>query len=219
MLLYHYATEKFDVLETPRRHKPLTPDEIKTHEEKAAKRFAVGLYIDHISFFIEPAPLQILGKLYMGHANAIWQPGRVFYEHVVDSKTIGDFKFSVDATPTDLIELYAFDKKYKSPTSAQMHQYFEQEAKRKWRAGEYGQNNDDFEKVAKKFVGTTEQAYFDAIPHFTESNWGHYAAMVVHAKIYPSQGYCKLYRPPQRVVVGAISSESHAIIMPTWANW
>ena len=219
MLLYHYATEKFDILETPRKHKPPTPYEIKIQEQKAAGRFAIGLYIDHISFFIEPAPLQILGKLYVGHAGAIWQPGRVFYEHVIDSKDIGDFKFSVDATPADLLELYAFDKKYKTPTPAQMHKYFEQEADRKWRTGEYGQNNIDFEKVAKKLVGTTEQAYLDAIPHFTESNWQHYAAMVPHAKIYPAQGYCKLYRPAQRVVVGAVSSESHTITIPTWAEW
>lgn len=219
MLLYHYAPEPFNILKTPRKHKPPTPEEIILDETKATKRFAIGLYMDHISFFLEPAPLHVLGELYAGHEDAIWTPGRVMYEHVIDTAKIGDFKFSVDATPTDLKELYKFDKVFKNPTREDFAKYFEDESKRKWKLGEYGNGNTELEKIAKPLVGSTEQAYRDAIPHFTPSNWKHYAAMVPHAKIYPSNGMCKLITPARRVIVGKTTKDKKIIDVPITAIW
>lgn len=219
MLLYHYATIPFNILQTPRKQKTPTPEEILADEAKATKRFAIGLYMDHISFFLEPAPLHVLGELFAGHPEAIWIPGRVFYEHVIDTTKIGDFMFSVDATPSDLAVLYKFDKDFKNPTKEDFAKYFEDEYKRKWKLGEYGNGNKELEKIALPLVGTTEQAYRDAIPHFTPSNWRHYAAMVPHAKIYPSGGECILKSPARRVKVGRVNIEAHAINKPNSAHW
>lgn len=225
MLLYHYSNESHKQLYTIRHQNIMSDEEIEAEEQKAEYRYAIGSYIDHISFFVEPAPLHVLGQLYKGHPEAVWTPGRVMYEHVVETKDIGRFKYGVVATETDLKELDEFLIKYppeKDTPKEILREYFHKESIRKWKTKEYGYDNRDFESAAKPYVGKTLQGFYDAIPLFSKNNWKHYAAFVPHVMIYPESGMCKLHGIAKRVVVGNISTESFnntQLYIPPSAKW
>lgn len=222
MLLYHYSSEPHKELITIRQQGIMSDEEIEQEEIKAANRYAIGSYIDHISFFVEPAPLHVLGQLYKGHPEAVWTPNRIMYEHVVETKDISHFKYAVVATVKDLEELDEFLLKYppeKNTPKEANAKYFHDESIRKWKTKEYGYDNKDFEKVARPYVGKTLQGFYDAVPTFGKNNWKHYAAYVPHVMIYPDTGVCELYKPAKQVKVGDVSTESIGVYVPPSASW
>ncbi len=202
MLLYHYAKAKYPELRTLRKQHTLSEDELAKSLAKQQARFAIGLYVDHLSFFMEPAPLDVIGELYAGRNHKVWIPGATLYEHIVESKTLGDFKYDITETPGDIAEMNADWPEDVDLTEAQMLAYFKKKAARKQRAGETGVGNTAFERAAKPYLQGIGLAYINASKTYDDYNWQQYAPSVPHVMIYPPSGVAHLIQKPRKVMVG-----------------
>lgn len=216
MLLYHYANTAFPVLKTRAAQGGLLTSDVQNGEEEAAFRRDVGPYYDHVSLFLEPAPLDILGDLFKKVHHSVWVNGATVYEHVIDSAKLPVFKYNLVETPSDIafmnehwpedVELSDEDKK----------QYFATRAAAKLKSGECGVGNAAFERSARAFVGMTRAAYIKATQHASEEDLMRYATNVPHAMLYPKGGVMHLIQPARAVVIG---SKVLRVKDPSYMKW
>lgn len=93
MKLYHYSTNRYDVLESLNAR-----GMVKQGHSKNSDKSDPFAYNKHISFFLEPIPEDIASIL--KHEHKFWKSGTVLMEHVI----------SLDAIPRDvhykLVESY-----------------------------------------------------------------------------------------------------------------
>jgi hypothetical protein len=199
-LLYHYAAEPYDELRTRRAQGVLTSAQVSAGQRHAEFRKDPAPYYDHISFFSRPLPLATIGALYQGKGNALWNPGQVLYEHVVDSRDLGDVPFKVVETPADVAELDKWPGDDADPDAKR--RFFARRALRKLRSGETGDTQQVLDKALGR-IGSLADAYRSATSSFSSAeDWKRYATAVPHVQVYPRDGAVHLARPPRRVVVG-----------------
>lgn len=202
MLLYHYAKEPYEQLKTKQQQGNLTLKEIEEGERIAAFRSDIGPYYNHISFFFEPAPLDILGTLFAKIHHDFWIPDSTIYEHVVESKTLGEFGWWITETAADIEQMYKdwpIDAVF---TDAQKKAYFHKRLLRKEKAHEVGYGNHDFEQAAKPYIGGMRKAYIEANKLYDDDSKMQYAAYVPHAMLYPESGIAELKHPAKAVKIG-----------------
>lgn len=175
MKLYHYSAGKFDRLLTlNQQHKELgtkVPNKFPGQTEE---------YGTHISFFFDKIPLDIIAGIF-GHKHGVWRSHSELYEYVVDSTTIGNFKYHIVESP-EKTKLY-YDK------SLTDKQYDVELDKVEKEMGYWGRGNTVFEASAKPLVGGTRKAYMQ-LPHHPnfEQIRNKYAATVPHVMLYPDSG-------------------------------
>lgn len=163
MKLYHYSKERYPVLKT----KSLVNGE---------KKGELISYNNHISFFFEPVPLDIVGEIF-GHTHHTWAPGNKLFEHVVDSKSLKKFFYRLVESPekTELLYDDSVDDKEYYRKMALINEEFNYE----------GRSVDELEKACSHLKGTTK-TYFKLLPkrrNFDEIK-NKYAATVPHLMIY-----------------------------------
>lgn len=199
-LLYHYAAEPYDELRTRRAQGTLTSTQVAAGKRHAEFRRDPAPYYDHISFFSRPLPLSTVGRLYRGKGNALWNPGQVLYEHVVDTNDLGDVPFKIVESPTDVAELDKWPGDDADPEAKR--RFFARRALRKLRSGEAGNTQQVLDKALGR-IGALAPAYRAATRSFvSQEDWDRYATAVPHVQVYPRDGSVHLARPPRRVVVG-----------------
>ena len=188
MILYHYSVTKFDNLTTAEyRGSKVTEDMIKMK-----RPYTPGFYNQHISFFFDPVPFQLLGKLY-GKDHKAWYPGSKLFQYIVDSEKIGDFAYHIVETP-EAIEM-VFDDTIEP---AEFHRRFSEIAEAK----KYiGKGNIELEHGSRKFIGKTREYFTKAskmeqFDSFKEK----YAACVPHVMLYPKTGIVK-YEEVSNIVI------------------
>lgn len=204
MLLYHYAKEPFETLRTRRHRGGVSVQELADEIAGAKFRHSPGSYYDHLSFFLEPAPLKILGAVFQDVPHDFWVAGATIYEHIVDSRQVGDFKYQIVETPLDLTYLnhwrdeWDMDPKWDGPKS----KFFKDRAKAKLAVGEIGDGNVEFERVARKLMGRLPTEFIHAAKVYDRHDRLKYAAGVPHVMLYPEHGELTLTRPARQVKIG-----------------
>lgn len=175
VLLYHYSGSKYDILLTRKRQGIPKPDVVL----QTSQEIKPGDYTEHISFFVDPAPLDILSKVYRKHD--VWHKGNILYEHTVDLALVGDFKYHFVETP-EKIQLLFDD-------SVSVLEYYNQLNKINKNKHYIGASLDEFMYPYNSFKGTTRD-YILKAPSYPnwESNRHKYAACVPHVMLYPKTG-------------------------------
>ena len=176
MLLYHYSKERFNELRTKENRGESTPNTFKNNG-------VIGSYDQHISFFLDPIPTSIMGKIY-GKEHHTWYPGNELYQYEIESKDIGDFTYSIVETPEKL-ELYYDD-------SVSEKQYQERYSKIVSDLKLIGHNNKDLEIACKRYIGKTRSCIEKVkdLPNWNDLK-NKYAAGVTHLMLYPTDGVIK----------------------------
>lgn len=187
-VLYHYSVKQHKKLLTSRQLGKTDPAKIATWEKIAKKFNLVGAYCDHISFFFDPAPMDILGAIF-GPGHAAWFPGSKLYEHVVtvsELVTEGEIPYEVVETLTDRKIMDSLD--WTNHEKA-IKEFFRLQRKEKILTGEIAWAPDKLLQQMAYYRGGTREAYLKAATmEDFEENRMKYAANVPHLMAYPVSG-------------------------------
>lgn len=176
MILYHYSNELYPRLET----KEYRGEKIKDYKPASDLDKFLGNYNQHISFFLDPIPTSIMGKIY-GKEHHTWFPGNVLYQYEIDSSTIGNFRYYLVETPEKL-KLFYDDTLTDEEYYIKYHKVIKDHLL-------IGSGNDSLERASKPYLGKTRSS----IENVNKvSNWdsikNKYAAAVTHLMLYPASG-------------------------------
>lgn len=193
MLIYHYAAKPFRTLLTLRQ---------QGFKEQNLDLGGPRPYVDQISFFLDPIPVEIMGFLFADMDHRVWRAGNTLYQHVVDTRRIGPFDYMFVETPLD----YRFmDKRWPSDrdlTGPERQSYFSELYTEKRNNGLIGSGSTDLEKAAKSFIGGTRTAFIARASINDESEKKRYACGVPHVLVYPNNGKIATIAPPEPVKIG-----------------
>lgn len=178
ILLYHYSKNLFDELKT------LKASGVSHSRPLGNNHPDLGNYNEHISFFFEPIPYDILGSIFKRKFNDVWYTGSQLYEYIVKVSEMPEFKYRVVESPT-ITNMY-YDPHY---DNLNKEEYIQLVRQTQLKMKEIGFNKKDFISIANKYIGLTRQCYID-LPN--RPNWdkikNKYAATVPHVMIYPQKG-------------------------------
>lgn len=203
--LYHYAPELYPQLLTRRRSGKADAAEIKRSEASAKKYLDEGPYVDHISFFFDPIPADLLPKLY-GPNHRAWFKGNRLYEYVVDVDILQrDLLYRVveSERKTAFYDKFVEEHNWIEDDPVLLMKYIREinALQRKW--GELGREWSQFKQQILLNQGKTREAYIRASqrPDF-EDGKQRYASNVPHLMVYPSPGIVE-YSAVNTVVMGS----------------
>lgn len=206
MLIYHYAAKPFRTLLTLRQ---------QGVKENIADPSGPHPYIDHISFFVDPVPVEIMGFLFSGMDHRVWRAGNTLYQHVVDTRRIGPFDYMLVETPLD----YRFmDERWPADielSKTEREKYFADLYKEKRQQGLIGSGALELEKAASSFVGGTRTAFINRSRVNDESEMKRYATGVPHVLVYPRGGKVVTIATPEPVKIGNSRPHSGTENIPT----
>ena len=186
MKLYHYSNVAFNELRT--RRKQGVSDEVIVQSTEHAKRIGdPGPYIDHISLFLEPVPVDVISSIFK-HQHSFWKAGDRIYEHVVETDTLEtDILFSIVETPvidrfTDQFDWSITDKAVRTKYLLSMNAEME-----RLKLTAHGRNL--LIEGIKPFIGKTTQLFIAARKRSdADMTAKQYAANVPHLMVYPKSG-------------------------------
>lgn len=191
MILYHYSKDFFKDLRTLKVRKVDINNNLIPDNE-----YRVGNYNDHISLFLEPAPLDIIGSIFKDTGNEVWVNGNQLYEYEVNTDHVQEFKY--DIVETDLANDFLYNNKYRNLSDEEWLKLLYAEKKK---ICEIGYSKKEFLKVANKYVGSLRES-FVKLP--SRPNWNEiktkYAPTCVHVMLYPIDGIIE-YDKVNKVVV------------------
>jgi hypothetical protein len=189
--LYHYAPDFYPNLQTRRKSGKADVAEIKRAEESARRLGLEGPYVDHISFFFDPIPADILPNLY-GQDHAVWFKGNKLYEYIVDVDSLQrDLLYRVveSERKTAFLDKFAEEHNWVDDDPVLLMKYLKEidTLQRKW--GELGREWSEFKKQIQLNQGKTRSAYIRASQRDDfEAGRRRYASNVPHLMVYPSPG-------------------------------
>lgn len=170
MLLYHYSENSYPTLKS----RALQSNVIAEDEKD---------YTNHISFFLEPIPLDLPEIL--EHRHSFWRSGKTLYEHIVDTKDLpnqDNLLFYLTETPekVDIVFYSQLAKNDKDP------KYWEAVNKVK---GEFtGRGVDDLIKMTRNYNSGIADYYRNLVKmdkEFPKDDLlQYYAACVPHLMVY-----------------------------------
>lgn len=210
MNLYHYSKEQHDTLKTKRASGKATPEEIIKSEKSAQRILMPGTaYVDHISFFFDPIPSEILGNLY-GKGHPAWFEGNELYEYVVRIDSLPEkLLYEVVESEREVAALDKFvkDHNWVDDDPVLLRKWFAFILREKVKWGEYGNDRSKLALQAKKNAGNLSTNFLKAVQRddFKE-NFTKYAASVPHLMCYPATGMIQ-YELMNLVVIGKAGSK------------
>jgi len=221
MNLYHYSKEQYPVLTTRSKGGRATKEEISIATKWSRENNTVGPYTDSISFFFDPMPSDIIGRLYNGQ-NDFWLTGNKLFEYVVETRNLEpDMLFSLVESPN---KVKILDDTDWIDTDDFLHEYLLKEGERMRKNGETGNGIDNLENQIKKYVGTTRAAYIAASKrHDFQENIRKYAANVPHLMLYPKSGII-LINHVNKITIGnnirkSIKLTQESLDKPIYSTW
>jgi len=206
MKLYHYSKEFHDVLKTKAASGNMSPIEIKLERMNARKHlpFPSLPYCDHISFFFEPIPSEVLPVIF-GKGHPVWFRGNELFEFEVDLEDIPEKSFYYVAESeqrTALFDKFALDRNWVEDDPEILADWLDIEAMKQRQWGEVGNNPHELEKQVKKHQGHITSAYLKAsLREDFKDNFTKYASCVPHLMLYPTGGEVQ-YDKVQKVILG-----------------
>lgn len=205
MKLYHYSTGDFEKLLTKRATGNVTPEEIKKADEQARRILQPGAtYVDHISFFFERIPSDILHNIY-GEKHPVWFDGNVLNEYVVDATQFPEkILYEVVESSREVAALDKFTKDHNwvedDPVLLKKWFAFILNEKVKW--GEYGNDKTKLLLQIKRYQGRLRFEFLEAAQREDfQDNFKKYAASVTHLMLYPPTGEVE-WVEKNRIVIG-----------------
>lgn len=189
--LYHYSASRHEVLKTREKSSShIDKEKLEKAKESMEEHRDPGTYFQHISFFFEPVPLDLVGKIF-GKDHHFWFPGHEIYEHIVDVDHLPKFKYRIVESPIAVEMFYATD--WGDLDDSDALKYFRELAEKQKAHGEIGSNPSTFKATAHALVGSVRKAY-EELPK--RPNWeelkNKYAATVPHVMLYPTGGEVKV---------------------------
>lgn len=201
MKLYHYAVKRYGSLLASRHALKNAPDKIAELEAKDKQLGRKFGYLDHVSFFFDPLPIDI-GSLYEGVGHPLWKKGQVLYQHEVE--TLGmEFAFELYETPQ-------LDALMQSDWTTDMSEsdkkaYFKKEFELLVRNGHYadmGRSTTALIGAVSPFLGKTREAYVKSLITNDKAVLArHYAPSVPHLMLYPKHYEIPLLGTPKRIIL------------------
>ena len=178
--VYHYASQQYDVLKTRKAQGLQEPTEMGSGSSQTNREIRPGVYTEHVSFFVEPIPLEIMGHIY-GKDHPVWHSGSELFEHKVDMGKVKSFMYHFVETPEKIAMLFddGIDDK----------EYYKRLDKVNAEKGYVGSGLSEFSHPYKQFQGQTKRHILraDSFPRWQESRLK-YAACVPHVMVYPKGG-------------------------------
>lgn len=210
MKLYHYSADQYNTLLTKRKAGNASAEEIAKAEKEARRILMPGAsYVDHISFFFEPIPAEILGKLY-GKNHPVWVDGRELYEYEVDPLKLPErVLYEVVESAREVEELDRFSKEHNwvEDDPALLKKWFTHILAQKVKWGEYGNDKSKLLLQIKKHQGRLASDFLSAVQREDfKNNFTKYAASVPHLMLYPPTGEVQ-YDTMSLVVIGKKGSK------------
>lgn len=192
MKLYHYSKDRYDDLRTLEKQRPITIEEKKKALQDILAYPAPGFYYQHISFFFDPIPYDILGKIY-GKDHRIWYPGNQIFQYEIDLAALGNFSYYITESPEQIKILY--------DESLSDAEYEVQLKELMIKLHYIGEGKSKLIEASKSLIGTTRSSFLKVKSY---SNWeeikNKYAACVPHVMIYPEKGIVK-YQSVKEVTI------------------
>ncbi len=184
--LYHYSTEEYVELKTLRKQGKIDNEKVKEDMKRVEKYRTPGPYIDHISFFMEQVPLDIISKCFLGK-HSFWKSGTTLFEHKVDIESIGNLYYHVVESP---LKTAIYDNFPDIPeTKEESLEYFRIWEKFQINILERGTSIKNLLIIQKAYKGKVREQYMKISERgdFEEIKYK-YAATVPHVMIYPASG-------------------------------
>lgn len=183
IFLYHYSAEKHNVLKTVEKQNKLTSEEKAKWDKLAKDNFRAGVYYQHISFFFEPIPIDIISNIF-NNEHPVWYSGNVLYEHKVSIASLGEFSYELTESP-EINEIF-YNPKYDDYSDERWEKLKDKILKEN---GYIGHDSASLINAINKNKGSIREAY-KQLPH--RSNFEQiktkYAATVPHLMVYPETG-------------------------------
>lgn len=203
MKLFHYSKDLHEVLKT-KRAIGLSELEQAKLKDKTLKKYPGRHYFDHISFFFDPIPVDIIGDLY-GPDHPVWFNGNSLYEHEI---SINDPPFHIpfevveSVNQIHALDIFAVEHNWVDEDPILLNKWFEHIGREKIKWGEWGDTLPKLILQIKKNKGITRQSFINAVERddFNE-NKRKYAASVPHLMVYPPEGYLPVTKVT-KVVIG-----------------
>lgn len=186
MRLYHYSTGQLLELLT-RRLQGADEKEIDSATFKAKQMGLPFPYHDHISFFLEPLPLEYIASTFP-HGHPFWVSGKELYEHVIDSRDIVPNSFW---RIVESVEQEKFSDKFDWENTKDLKVrsgWFQQLNNFTAKKGYSGYHIPLLEKVKSKVKPLSTLDYYRRAAVLREPDNTQYAAYVPHVMIYPIGG-------------------------------
>lgn len=175
MYIYHYSEQRFDILKSRAAQKG--PVNIQT---SAVSSKELRSYENHISFFVEPIPYDILPALHHNE-HPFYKEGKEVYQYKIPTSNLRDFYFELVESP-EKTELRYDD-------SITDDEYYKRIREIYAEKGYVGNSLRDLENCVRMFQGKTRE-YFKRVPKLRdyEENKAKYAPTVPHLMVYPKHG-------------------------------
>lgn len=210
MLLYHYNREKYKTLLTRDLQGAVTDKERKDGIGGASFRGDIGPYFEHVSFLLEPAPLDILSGIFPKDHHT-WSKGTKLVEHVVDLSGQDFYGWAIVEGP---VSMFFLDHVPWSDNQTYKKLFFKgMQVGRKW----FKESGTDYQSLMKALkripAGTTRKAY-ENLPK--RKDYGDvknlYAATVPHLMVYTKQ-------PIKVLDTTNVTVEHTSTITPPSSHW
>ena len=196
MFIYHYSAKPHPTLLSKAASGVMTPAQIKLVRLEARKKPYKALpYCDHISFFFDPIPSEILPKIF-GEGHPVWFKGNKLYEHVVSVSDLpSDIVYHVVESQkrTELLDKFSEENNWvdDDPDLLFKWQILISQQEALW--GEQGIGRSKLEQQIKQNAGNTGNNYIKASERDDfEFGRNKYAANVPHLMLYPPEGKIKI---------------------------
>jgi hypothetical protein len=194
--LYHYSKEKYSDIRTRA---------MQGVDEKVNSRSQMEDYNSHISFFLEPAPLDILGTIFKPGYNDFWFTGNEIHEYTVELKDMVIGKYRLVESP-EVTDFYYNGWVIEDPEMSD-EEFRRRKKLIEVKMGYVGTEMEDFIKVASPLVGRTREFYLKLPkrPNWHDKTYddlqSKYAPTVPHVMMYPTGGIVQ-YSSVKAVKVG-----------------
>lgn len=182
--LYHYSRVRYEtLLSRELQQPPLTAAEREKAIASAKETLEPDPYFKHISFFTEPAPVDILGTIY-GSGHPVWFPGSKLFEYKIDIDQFKNFTFR-------LVESLICRKFLDEPKYMRMPDdvWYKKRREEQLKAGEIGNTLPALRAVIDANKGQTLACYLNVQSRSDfEKSRTKYAANVPHLMVYFERG-------------------------------
>lgn len=210
-VLYHYSKERFPKLLTLEQQKDIAPA-IKQDALEAAKfRGDLFPYYQHVSFFLDTVPLDLVGNIFPEDHRA-WVNGNQLWEYEVDPKTLPIKGWVLTEAP---LQNFLFDVLPWFENRTYKRGYFKMLKLGRVLTQSEGSDTAGLLRCIEKYKGRTREAYEKVKSRKDWEDIKHmYAATVPHLMLYTDVPLS--YMTATQVTVGQSASTESYPPSSTW---
>jgi hypothetical protein len=195
-IIYHYSLKKFPTLLTVNKRHELGLVDKSEYDKSLAyqnKHQFNPSYLDHISFLIDPLPVDLVRASFKDSNNDLYKSFKC-YEYKININTLKDNLdyFNIVENPINVFfhQYLWIDTNFPGKDIL----YFGIRDLANKIVGNQGESFDKFKSAVKKYKGSTRKGFEELISNPEFNNYkkrGMYAPTVPHIMLYPTNGEIK----------------------------